>query len=165
MVKNVHYRDIKTDLPTAGALIDSLASENDRLWPHERWPAMVLDMPLAVGARGGHSVILYEVEKYLPGRTVIFRFSSPAGLLGTHTFDVEEIKPGQIRLRHTINARLKGAERLGWPLAIRWLHDALLEDALDKAEADIYAQAWRQRPLSPWVKFLIKRKQKAAAAK
>ncbi|MFE7492135.1 hypothetical protein [Kitasatospora sp. NPDC057541] len=29
---------------------------------------------------------------------------------------------------------MRGAARLTWPLAFRWLHDALLEDSLERAE-------------------------------
>jgi hypothetical protein len=57
MIRNVHERDLAAAPSEAGALIDGLAGEHDRLWPSERWPAMRLDRPLAVGASGGHGRI------------------------------------------------------------------------------------------------------------
>jgi hypothetical protein len=37
-------------------------------------------------------------------------------------------------LRRLLVMRLHGLARLTWPLAIRWLHDAAIEDSLDHAE-------------------------------
>jgi hypothetical protein len=53
MIRNVHERVLDAAPSEAGALIDGLAGEHDRLWPSERWPAMRLDRPLAVGRAAG----------------------------------------------------------------------------------------------------------------
>ena len=138
MVRNVHERVIRTPLPApevGGLLIDNLAGRDDALWPRERWPPMRFDRPLGVGASGGHGPIRYVVEDFVPGRSVRFRFTAPRGIVGTHGFDVEAVAAGAVRVRHTMSARLGGWARLSWPLVFRWLHDALIEDALDRAEA------------------------------
>ncbi|MEU6669228.1 hypothetical protein [Streptomyces sp. NPDC046727] len=49
-----------------GALIDGLASENDRLWPKAPWLPMRLDRPLGSGTRGGHGPVRYRVAAYVP---------------------------------------------------------------------------------------------------
>jgi hypothetical protein len=36
--------------------------------------------------------------------------------------------------------RALGIARLTWPLAIRWMHDALIEDSLDHAERTVTAR-------------------------
>lgn len=134
-VENVHERLIRAPLPAVGALLDGLSSPSDALWPRDRWPPMRFDRPLGVGARGGHGPVRYTVEAYEPGRRVLFRFDAPRGFEGTHGFDVEEAAPGGVRLRHTLSMRARGAARLSWPLLFRPLHDALVEDAFDRAEA------------------------------
>lgn len=132
-ITNVHERIYDADPDDVGALVDSLASDDDRLWPSDRWPPMRLDRPLGIGASGGHRPIGYLVEAYEPGRLLRFRFTRPEGFIGHHRFEVEDLSEGRTRLRHVIEMRARGADRLKWSLAIRHLHDALIEDALDRA--------------------------------
>ena len=73
-VENMHEREYDTEPELVGALIDSLSSRNDRLWPFEKWPSLCLDKSLSVGAPGGHGSIRYYVEHYVPSRSVTFRF-------------------------------------------------------------------------------------------
>lgn len=154
MVLNTHTRDIPVDPVEIGKLLDGLASEDDHLWPCDAWPAMRFDRPLSVGATGGHGPIRYFVEAYEPGKSISFRFTAPAGFEGTHGFVIQQISPGMTRLRHVLSMRATGSARWSWPLAYRWLHDALLEDALDCAEAYTTAQPVRRRSWSFWVRFL-----------
>jgi hypothetical protein len=114
---------------------------------------MALDRPLGVGARGGHGPIEYFVEEYEPAQRVIFRFTSPKGFLGTHGFEVEAWGDG-CELRHTIDMRVSGSALITWPLIFRPLHDALLEDSMDKVEAHLTGREWDRRRWSPWVRFL-----------
>jgi hypothetical protein len=58
-VINIHERVLDASIFEIGKLIDGLASANDKLWPHDRWPAMKFDRPLSVGAIGGHGPIRY----------------------------------------------------------------------------------------------------------
>lgn len=132
-VRNVHERCFAAPSDAMGRLLDGLASADDRLWPHDRWPAIRFDRPLAVGAVGGHGPIRYTVEAYTPSTSVRFRFTGPRGFVGTHGLDVEALGEGGTRLRHTLAMRTAGEARLTWPLIFRPLHDALIEDSLDRA--------------------------------
>lgn len=145
MIRNVHTRTLDATPAQAGALIDSLAGADDRLWPAGRWPALQLDGGLAVGARGGHGPIRYAVSDLDPGRLACFRFD-PRLFDGHHAFTVTT-RDGRTVLRHDLDARPQGTMRLLWPLAVRRLHDALIEDALDRAEAGLAGADWRPRRL------------------
>ncbi|MBB5937469.1 SRPBCC family protein [Streptomyces zagrosensis] len=134
-VCNVHERRIDAPADEVGKLIDQLASPDDRLWPRRDWPPMELDGPLRVGASGGHGPVRYAVIGYTPGRWVRFRFSGPRGFHGFHAYTVRSDGAGGAVLQHLLTMRTRGAARLTWPLAFRWLHDAVLEDSLDLAEA------------------------------
>lgn len=152
-VQNIHERVISAEGSEVGALIDSLASDNDALWPKTFWPPMRFDRPLGVGAVGGHTPISYVVEEFRPGQMVKFRFTGPRGFSGSHWFEILPNAEHSVVLRHTISMRVKGKALLSWTLAIRSLHDALVEDALAQAQASV-GVAPVVRPWSPWVKFL-----------
>lgn len=152
-VINIHERVLDASITEIGKLIDGLASADDKLWPCDRWPAMKFDRPLSVGAVGGHGPIRYTVESYKPGFYIQFRFTEPKGFLGSHRFEVEMVEGEKTKLRHLIEMRVQGMARLIWPLAIRPLHDALVEDALDRAEVYTGGQP-AKRGWSLWVKFL-----------
>ena len=110
---------------------------------------MLFDRPLGVGADGGHGPIPYACTAYEPGRRVEFRFSPGFFAQGTHILEVDGGT-----LRHTMEVRLVGKGRLLWPLAFRWLHDALIEDMLDRAGNSLgHPPAVRAR-WSPWVRLL-----------
>lgn len=132
---NVHSREVPAPVERAWELVAALASEHDELWPTERWPTTPIefDRPLGAGAKGGHGVIRYDVERYEPGRRVVFTFVKGSGLDGTHAFEVEPIDAQRSRLTHVLDVRV------GWKLKPLWrvlraAHDALLEDLLDNAE-------------------------------
>jgi hypothetical protein len=151
---NVHERVVAAPADRVGALVDGLGSPGDRLWPSPTWPPMRLDRPLAVGARGGHAAIRYEVTAHEPGRRVEFTFAPGIGARGTHTFTVSPLDADRALLRHEMVARLEGPMLLGWPLAVRWLHDALLEDLLDRAGDAVGAPPARRARPSAWVRLL-----------
>ncbi len=132
MVVNVHRRKLEASSETVGVLIDGLASADDRLWPHEWWPAMRFDRPLGVGAEGGHGPIRYTVEWYEPGAGVWFRFTGPAGFDGGHGFFAHP-DGDRTLLENRLEMKVHGPARISWPLLLRPLHDALMEDALWKA--------------------------------
>jgi len=152
-VLNVHEREIPVSLDEVGALIDSLASEHDALWPRTTWPPVRFDRPLGVGAVGGHGMIRYVVEEYRPGQSVRFRFAGVPGFEGHHRFEVLPGEGGAAVLRHTIDMRIGGRAFIRWPLVIRPLHDALVEDALAQAQASL-GVAPTVRRWSPWVRVL-----------
>ncbi|MER7503835.1 SRPBCC family protein [Nonomuraea pusilla] len=154
MVLNVHERRLAAPAARAGALIDSLAGQDDRLWPHERWPAMRFDRPLQVGAEGGHGPVRYRVEHYRPGTRVRFRFRAPAGFDGYHEYEVRPLGDGGCLLRHSLVMSARPRAWLTWPLVFRPLHDALLEDSLDKAERSLGAGPRPPRRWSVRVRLL-----------
>jgi hypothetical protein len=163
-VVNIHERVLDAPITRVGQLIDGLASGDDRLWPHDRWPPMRFNRPLGVGASGGHGPIRYLVESYAPGRSIRFRFIEPQGFVGTHRFEAEPIEPAKTRLRHTIEMKTAGLSWFAWALAIRPLHNALLEDLLDRAEASTGKQL-PNRQWSCWVKIVrwaMRRRQSAS---
>ncbi|MFF7989731.1 SRPBCC family protein [Kitasatospora xanthocidica] len=158
-VLNIHERTVPAPAETVGALIDGLAGPDDLLWPGSAWPRMRLDGPLAVGAAGGHGPIRYTVVGYAPGRWVRFRFDGPRGFDGHHEFTVHPAG-GATVLRHTIAMRLSGSGRLTWPLAIRRLHDALIEDSLDRAVRACGGTLARPARWSPYVRLLRRLRQR-----
>jgi hypothetical protein len=151
-VVNIHQRVIARPIEEVGRLLDSLASDHDALWPRNLWPAMRFDRPLGVGADGGHGPVRYVVTEYEPGRRVRFRFKAPRGYNGWHELEVLSEGDGTL-VRHTIDMNATGPALLTWPLAIRWLHDALLEDAFATAEVSLGITP-TVIPWSLWVKFL-----------
>lgn len=148
-VMNIHQRQFSSNSEQVWALIESLSSPGDRLWPRHAWPKMEFDRPLGVGAIGGHGPVRYFVEEYVPGKSIRFRFTGPKGFNGFHGFDVSSLSSGSV-LRHTLLMTAEGPAVLTWPLVFRPLHDALLEDCLGCAEESLgfspKIQAW-----SPWV--------------
>lgn len=152
-VLNVHERGYPVSVERLGELLDSLASEKDGLWPRHSWVAMEFDRPLGVGADGGHGPIRYSVEEYRPGESVRFRFCGPKGFDGVHFFEVVESGEERSKLRHTIEMETRGLAVVLWPLMIRPLHDALIEDAFATAEASL-GLAPQMTPWSLRVRFL-----------
>jgi hypothetical protein len=152
-IHNVHERELAAPLAEVGGLLDSLASDDDALWPRRIWPRMHFDRPLAVGASGGHGPVAYVVEDYRPGQMIQFRFLGPRGFSGHHRFEVASLSEGNTLLRHTIDAHVTGTALITWPVAIRPLHDALLEDALAQAQASLGLTPI-VTPWPVWVKLL-----------
>ena len=153
-VVNVHQRLLHAAPERVGALIDSLASPRDLLWPPTGWPRMRLDRPLAVGAAGGHGPIRYTVDAYEPGRKVRFRFTGPRGFDGWHAFEVLEATAAHCVLEHRIEMQARGTAAWLWTLVIRPMHDAAVEDALTQAQRSLGLAPW-ERPWSPWVRLLM----------
>ena len=145
-VLDIHERELPASPQQVGALIDSLSSRDDALWPRHCWPRMAFDRPLGVGAAGGHGPVRYVVDAYKPGQSIRFRFTGPRGFEGHHRLELVPNTARSSLLRHTIEMSARGSARLTWPLFFRPLHDALLEDALAVAQASL-----GQTPLvRPW---------------
>jgi hypothetical protein len=155
-VVNIHQRVYPVSPDALGALLDTLSSPGDRLWPGNAWPKMAFDRPLQVGATGGHGPVGYRVTAYEPGRSVWFAFLRPAGFDGGHGLEIEALGDGRSVLRHRLEMSAAGPARLSWPLVFRPLHDALVEDALTRAETELglppTARRWSARVrLLRWV--------------
>ena len=151
-VLNVHQRIISLPAARVSTLIDSLASSNDLLWPHESWPRMKFDRPLKIDAVGGHGPIRYHIIAYTPGSHIRFQFTGPRGFDGYHEFRVALSDSGCV-LRHTLEMSTHGFASISWPLVYRPLHDALIEDALAKAQKSLGLRPEVKR-WSMWVKVL-----------
>lgn len=136
-VTNIHSRSYPVGNTEIGELLDSLASKEDKLWPRRMWPAMKFDRPLSVGANGGHQPIRYFVEKYEAGKLVQFRFTAPRGFNGVHRLEVLEKSLKETELRHTIEMTTQGPALFSWPILVRPLHNALVEDALTLVEQNL----------------------------
>ena len=152
-VTNVHRRFIAASAGDVGALLDSLSSRADRLWP-EQWPRMRFDRALSVGAVGGHGPVRYVVDQYDPGSSVTFRFKAPDGFDGTHGFEVRPLADGRTELRHVLKMEAKRGATISWPVVFRPLHDALIEDAFDQAERSLGVGPAEARSWSWYVRFL-----------
>lgn len=152
-VTNVHERKLNVAPAAASALIDSLASGKDLLWPGHLWPRMKFDRPLAVGATGGHGPIRYFVEAHDPGHSIRFRFLGPKGFDGFHGYDLFPASDNEVILRHLLEMQTRGLALVTWPLVFRPMHDALIEDSLARAQASLGLPP-TVRPWTPWVKLL-----------
>jgi hypothetical protein len=79
--------------------------------------------------------VRYRVIAHEQGRRVRFAFSPGAGLRGWHEFEVVSRgqaagEPPNSILRHTLRARPTVFGLVLWPLVVRPIHDAALEDML-----------------------------------
>jgi hypothetical protein len=133
MIVNLQERVIDAPADVVGQLVDGFLDPATSIWPAPPWFPIQLDQGLAVGSRGGHGPIRYEVVGYRPGSWVRFRFDPRIGIEGYHELIVREVAGGT-ELRHLIVAKTHGQMRWRWPLVVRWLHEAVLQDLLDNAE-------------------------------
>ena len=141
LIINVHERELRGSSHDVAKLLMTLAGSDDRLWPGEAWPKMRFADGLVVGANGGHGPVRYRVEHLDPAGRVTFRFTRPTGFDGVHAFSVvasaKSGEPVSTVLRHELQMFVTGMARVSWPLFFRPLHDALIEEALDRAESEL----------------------------
>ncbi|MGI5347518.1 SRPBCC family protein [Streptomyces sp. CA-250714] len=154
-VYNVHERLLPAPPSRVATLLDSLAGDDDQLWPRG-WPPMAFDRPLGEGAAGGHGPVRYTVAAYVPGTWVRFAFTGPRGFDGFHEYAVLTADGDRTLLRHTLAMRARGPARLSWPLFWRPLHDACLEDGLDRAERNCGGEPSRPARHSGYVRGLLR---------
>ena len=136
-------------------LLKTLSTENDRIWPKENWPAMKFKDGIQVGAKGGHGPIRYSVEKYNLDEIIQFKFSKPNGFNGVHKFEIKELDKEKTEIKHTIDMNTTRKGTLIWTFAIRSLHNALIEDELDKLENN-FSDNQKSTKWNMWVRFLRK---------
>ena len=153
---NVHERHIAAPADRMGAVLETLATDHDQLWPGSTWAPMVLDHGLEPGSHGGHDGIRYTVTAHETGRRVEYSFDRSTGIEGTHALAVVDLGDGTSLLRHVLEGRAHGPMLLLWPLAVRWAHDAVVEDAFDLAEAALGVGPTAPAGWSPWVRLLRK---------
>lgn len=151
---NVHTRDLAGPATAVAPLLDQIGGSGDRIWPSPAWPPIRLNGPLRAGTSGGHATIRYTVEAHEPGQAVRFRFDSGVGIDGFHELRLEAIDARRCRLTHVLEGRTRGRMRLAWPLVVRWIHDALTEDLLDRAELTASGTLARPARWHPPVRLL-----------
>jgi len=152
-VENIHSRDIPATAADVDAVLDSLGSEHDRLWPSRRWPTLRFKRsgPLAVGTPARHGSIRYVVEAYEPGRRLTFRLAPGVGLEGIHGFEITPIGARRTRLTHVIRGRV-GTRRLLWWAIVRRYHDAVIEDLLAQADRAATGRPVQDSPWPAWMR-------------
>jgi len=154
-IRNVHERRIAAHPEVVWDLLMAMPSPNGRLWP-PGMPTMRFDRPLAVGAYGRHGPIHYTVTSLDPtAGNVVFEFREPTGLVGHHSFHVRPDGEDGAVLRHEVIANPKGWMRLKWPLIVRWVHDAVVEEVLDRAEVATGNMPTQPYQRSLWVRGLL----------
>ncbi|PCI32996.1 MAG: hypothetical protein COB60_08715 [Flavobacteriaceae bacterium] len=154
-VLNIHKRTLNQPKSKITELLKTLSTENDRIWPKEKWPEMKFKGGIQVGAKGGHGPIRYSVEKYNPNEIIQFRFSKPNGFNGVHKFEIKELDKEKTEIKHTIDMSTTGKGTLIWTFAIRSLHNALIEDGFDKLENN-FSNSRKSTEWNLWVRFIRK---------
>ena len=151
-VINIHKRQIHQPKTELAKLLKTLATDNDMMLATDKWSPMKLDSGLQVGSKGGHGPIKYFVTDYQPSNSITFQFDLK-GFDGFHKFELSETEPYKTQLTHIIDLTTSGTATLKWTLAIRWLHDAYIEDAFDKVE-NHFSIVKKSSDWSWWVKAL-----------
>ncbi len=136
-------------------ILETLSTKQDLLWPEENWTPMILDNGLCVDSRGGHGIIKYYVTKYEYGKIVEFCFVEPEEFKGAHRFELSKPSDNRTKIKHTIDVQFNLKGLILWYLIVKWLHDALLEDCLDKVENNL-ENTNAKTPHNFWLKFLQK---------
>ncbi|MDO5981315.1 hypothetical protein [Flavivirga spongiicola] len=151
-VLNIHKRIINQSKQEVYKLLDSLSTKDDKIWPYEKWPAIRFKSGLKMGSKGGHGPIRYTVvsANYTDG--IVFKFINK-GFNGTHEFKINELNNSKVEIIHIIKMKTSGVVTYYWLFIIRWLHDALIEDAFDKLENQFSAEK-KEITYNFWVKFL-----------
>lgn len=153
-VINIHTRVLNQPISKIGKLLNTLATDHDMMLATNKWSPMKLDKGLQVGSKSGHGPIKYFVTEYQPEKSITFQFDL-TGFNGYHRFDIVELGPNKTELTHIIDMTTIGSATLKWGLAIRWLHDAYIEDAFDKVE-NHFTKDKKNSKWSLWVKILRK---------
>ena len=152
-VLNIHTRTLNLSKSKVIEILKTLSTENDCIWPNEKWPAMKFKEGIQIGAYGGHGPIQYKVEKYNPSEIIQFRFLKPLGFNGIHKFEINELSSETTGIKHTIDMKTQGKGTFIWVLAILSLHNALIEDAFDKIE-NKYSEITKLSKWNIWVRIV-----------
>jgi hypothetical protein len=153
-VLNIHIRNITQPKSEVAGLFKTLATENDLMLATDKWPPMKLDKGLQIGSKGGHGPIKYFITKYVEDDSITFQFDL-TGFNGFHKFELFESEKNKTQLKHTIEMTTTWSATLKWAMAIRWLHDAFIEDAFDKVE-NYFTIDKKSTKWGLWVRLLRK---------
>ena len=153
-VKNVHIRKLKQPKTKVAQMLKTLATKEDKIWPYKQWPAMRFKDGLKVGSKGGHGIIRYTIVAFEPEESIRFKFTKPEGFTGTHELRIKALSENETIISHEIimdTTTVKAT--FFWITVIRWLHDALIEDAFDNVENQFSTQC-KSTNYNFWVKVL-----------
>lgn len=153
-VLNIHKRQINQPKSELAKLLKTLATDNDMMLAKDKWSPMKLDNGLQVGSKGGHGSMKYFVTDYQLDNSITFQFDLK-GFEGFHKFEIAETERNKSQLTHIIDLTTSGLATLKWVTAIRWLHDAYIEDAFDTVENHFTAEK-KNSEWTIWVKILRK---------
>ena len=152
-VINIHKRVINQPKENVSKLLETLSTMDDKIWPNEKWPTIRFKNGLKIGSKGGHGIIGYTIVDYIEGEHIKFQFTKPEGFYGTHEFNVIEHNSIQVEINHIIKMNTSGKAIFSWSFVIRWLHDALIENAFDNIE-NSFSTTKVETKWNFWVKFL-----------
>lgn len=152
-VVNIHKRTITQHKDELSELLKTLGSKNDKFWPKHKWPAMKIENGLHVGNKGRHGPIKYSIVEYIEGELIKFKFSEPKGFNGTHELRLKSKDDSTTEIIHEIRMKTSLRASLLWLFTIRWLHDALIEDAFDTVE-NYFSLDEKYTAHGSWVKLL-----------
>jgi hypothetical protein len=150
VMRNVVRRVILADVDTVGAELDRI----ERHWPAPPWPVLHLDRGLTAGSPGRHGPIRYHVESYQPGRRTRWVFTPDVGLTGYNEISVIEGGPEWTVITDELAGRLRGRMVLVWPLGLRWLHEALINDLFDNLERAATGRVRHPSRHTVWVRTM-----------
>ncbi len=153
-VTTVHRRFIASPFDVVSSVLKTIGTHNDKVWPVDKWPAMRFQEGLKVGASGGHGPIRYTISAHRSGKHIRFAFIRPKLFHGYHEFELHMQSCSSCVLIHRINMNVVGWGIVQWIVAIRFLHDALLEDLLDKVEGNCVVKPKAKHNWSTWVRLL-----------
>jgi hypothetical protein len=95
---------------------------------------MRLKSHLSARSKGGHGRIRYTIIEFEAGYQITIKFTKPEGFNGTHELRIKEISEDTSVITHNIIMHTTFKASLLWVFVIRWLHDALIEEAFDNVE-------------------------------
>ena len=152
-VVNIHKRIINQPIEKVMSLFKTLTTSNDLVWPHENWPAIIFKEGLKIGSKGGHGHIRYTIIEFEAGKHIKFKFTNPDGFNGTHALKIDAFDTDTTEICHEIRMHTSFKASFLWTFVVRWLHDALIEEAFDKVENHFNTQK-KITKYNAWVNHL-----------
>lgn len=152
-VINNHKRIIHQPKEKVSQLFKSLATNDDQIWPSKNWPAMRFKDGLKIGSKGGHGRIRYTIIAFETGNHIKFQFTKPDGFNGTHELSIKAISEDASEIAHNITMHTNLKASFLWVFVIRWLHDALIEEAFDTIENN-FSEEKKTSTYNFWVNLL-----------
>jgi hypothetical protein len=81
-------------------------------------------------------------------------FTPDVGLTGYNEISVLDGGPGRTVITDELAGRLHGRMVLVWPVGLRWLHEALINDLFDNIERAATGRVRRPRRHNVWVRTI-----------